>query len=621
MSARSRLLSPSAWPIAVKLALVLLASSLAPMGVTAALEIRQARAGAEEAELTSLAALAQSTAGRLDQLFDDTLRVVGQIAGEAEVAAFLAAGRDAPAGVRASVERTIANVLRANDDIAEGYLLDARGTCVLSSNAADLGRDYAFREYYREAIHGQGYISEILVGSTTHRPGVYFTRGVAGGDGGIVGVAVIKLSGEIIARMVASVRPATGGAFLVDGWGVIVSGAEPGALYRSLAPLSSAVERLPSFEQRFSAVGVDHIQSLGLDALGQRLAGASASGSAAFATPALGGGARQIAGFAPLSAKRWALVVHRPQADLAAPLARATRRTVANAVLVGALMILVALVLARNIVRPVRRLIGAARAIQRGDFRAARIEVPSEDEIGALAGAFDTMARGLEERERELAIFGRMVSPEVREKLLAGHLELGGETRRAVVLFSDIRGFSSLSEKMDPQAVVALLNEYLTAMVEATAAYNGYVNNFIGDAIVVIFGAPIPQTDAERRAVSAALAMRAALAELNLRRAARGEVPLATGIGIAVGDMVAGQIGSPARMVYTVIGDAVNVAARLEALTKDYPGKTILITRRVADALGAAPEVGALEPLGPHTLKGRLEPVEVFAVGVGREGG
>jgi class 3 adenylate cyclase len=148
-------------------------------------------------------------------------------------------------------------------------------------------------------------------------------------------------------------------------------------------------------------------------------------------------------------------------------------------------------------------------------------------------------------------------------------------------------------------------------MTAAVSPFGGYINNFIGDAIVVIFGAPIPTSDAEQRAVSAALAMRTALARLNERRAARGEPPIETGIGIAAGEMVAGQIGSPARMLYTVIGDAVNVASRLESLTKEYPGKSILVTRRVAEALG---EGCRAEPLGPIKLKGRAEPVEVFAI-------
>jgi adenylate cyclase len=224
------------------------------------------------------------------------------------------------------------------------------------------------------------------------------------------------------------------------------------------------------------------------------------------------------------------------------------------------------------------------------------------------------MAHGLAERERELEIFGRLVSPEVRETLLDGNLQLGGETRWAAVLFSDIRGFSTLSERMDPQNVVALLNEYLTEMTAAAAPFNGYVNNFIGDAIVVIFGAPVPQPDAEWRAVMAALAMRDALAALNVRRAARGDAPLETGIGIAAGDLVAGQIGSPERMLYTVIGDVVNVAARLETLTKEYPGKSILVTDRVASALDQKAVAAHTEPLGPIRLKGRTAPVDVFAV-------
>ncbi len=278
-------------------------------------------------------------------------------------------------------------------------------------------------------------------------------------------------------------------------------------------------------------------------------------------------------------------------------------------------MTLLAVLLARTIVRPLRRLTAAAQAVRGGDFAGAEVDVGTEDEIGALGEAFQQMARGLASRERELEIFGRMVSPEVREELLTGKLALGGETRWAAVLFSDIRGFSSLAEKMAPQEVVSLLNEYLTAMTAATTASGGYVNNFIGDAIVVIFGVPVQQPDPERRAVSAALAMREALADLNARRAARGDAPLESGIGISAGEMVAGQIGSPERMLYTVIGDAVNVAARLEALTKEYPGKHILVSDRVAGALAGQPDAPPLEPLGPIQLKGRSVPVDVFAVG------
>jgi class 3 adenylate cyclase len=603
---RSRLLRPTAWPIAAKLSLVLLAVSLPPMGLTAAIDLHQARESAEEAELSSLTLLAESSAGRLDQLLDDTRRVVAQVAADTEVQDFLAGRGGAEA--RASADRTLVDVVGSGQVISLAFLLDPRGNCVLSTGAEDVGRHYAYRTYFRRALASEEYVSEILTGITTRKPGVFFSRRVGGAAP--TGVAVVKLSGDVLAKMVTGVRPGHGGSFLVDGWGVVVSHADPGWLYRSLAPLPPEVEQLPDFEQRFTSVGVDHVQPLGLDALSRRVLGATSPGAAAF--PAPGRGDRQIAGVAPLAGKPWRVVVYRPWSDLREPLDRITHRSLANALLVGAVVTLLALALARGIVRPVRRLTEASGALLRGEFRAARVEPGAEDEVGALSRAFNTMARGLEARERELEIFGRLVSPEVREKLLAGDLQLGGETRRAAVLFSDIRGFSTLAETMDPHAVVALLNEYLTAMTEATAAYNGYINNFIGDAIVVVFGAPIPQLDAEARAVRAALSMRSGLARLNERRAARGDPPLETGIGIAVGDMVAGQIGSPERMLYTVIGDAVNVAARLEALTKDHPGRFILITRRVADALG--PDLAVLEPLGPIKLKGRAEPVEVVAV-------
>jgi class 3 adenylate cyclase len=606
-----RLFRPTAWPIALKLSLLLLGVSLGPMGVTAALDIRQGRASAERAELEHLEMLAESTAGRLDQLVDDTRRVVSLVASDVEVTGYLAAEPDGRGGFLPSVYQSLAGVVRSSPDIATAFLLDARGRCLISTRSDEIGRDLTYREYYREAIREGRYVSEILTGSTTRQPGVYFSEAVRDKDRGTVGVAVVKLSGDAIAHMVEAVRPGGGGAFLVDSYGVIVSHTDRDLLYRSLATIPPEVQRLPAFEQRFTSVGVSRIEGLGLDGLARRMVGAPARGSASYLAPRTG--ERKIVGFSPLRTRTWTLGVFEPESTFLAPVVAITRRTQRNALLVGAAVTLIALILARTIVRPIRRLIDGSRALLRGDFAGARVDVGFEDEIGALSSAFNTMAAGLRERERELEIFGRLVSPEVREKLLRGQVDLGGETRWAAVLFSDIRGFSTLAETMDPQAVVALLNEYLTEMAEATAAYQGYINNFIGDAIVVIFGAPVPQPDAARRAVAAALAMRRALVSLNRQRAARGAPAIETGIGIAAGDMVAGQIGSPQRMLYTVVGDAVNVAARLEALTKEYPGKSVLITRTVAEALEGedAPET---ELLGPIKLKGRSEPVDVFAV-------
>ena len=253
-----------------------------------------------------------------------------------------------------------------------------------------------------------------------------------------------------------------------------------------------------------------------------------------------------------------------------------------------------------------------SRRVQEGDLT-VQADIPSKDEVGELGQAFNKMIDGLRQRERERDIFGRVVSPEVREKLLSGQLQLGGETRWVSVLFSDIRSFSTISEKMTAQDVVTFLNEYLSEMSEAIKPFGGYINNFIGDAIVAIFGAPIDQPDKEWRSVAAAIAMRQRLETLNERRVVRGEIPIQSGIGISSGEVVAGQIGSLERLLYTVIGDAVNVAARLEALTKDYPAYAILINKQTAQAIQDHSSVN-LHPLGPIQVKGRSEPVEVFAV-------
>jgi class 3 adenylate cyclase len=279
-------------------------------------------------------------------------------------------------------------------------------------------------------------------------------------------------------------------------------------------------------------------------------------------------------------------------------------------IVVGVLAVLATILISRSITRPLIELSREAQRVQAGDL-SAQVAISSKDEVGLLGQAFNTMTAGLRERERERDVFGRVVSPAVREKLLAGQLALGGETRRVTVLFSDIRGFSTMVETMTPQQAVGFLNEYLSLMAEAVQPWGGFINNFIGDAIVVIFGAPLEQPDHEKNAVGAALAMRERLADLNARRTRIGQPLIRSGIGIATGEAVAGQIGSLDRIQYTVIGDAVNVAARLETLTQDFPDYPILVNQ--ATALFAR-ENYALRPLGPHLVKGRKEPVEVWAV-------
>ena len=609
-----RLLAPSTWPVALKLWLTLLLAALVPMIVIWRFNLQKSLETVEERAYENLELFARGTAERIDQLVGDTRQSVAEVAGDAEVAAFLSGDsvqRDALAG---TVQQTIENVVHSNPDIASVMLLDRTGSSVASTNPKNVGQSYAHRDYFQSSMGRDPFVSELLIGSTTHEAGVYFTHKVLlASDGSTVGVAVLKLTRDALDGIVDTMQVHGRSALLIDSLGVVLSASDRALVYSTLSALPPEVEARPDFKQRFASLGIEHLRNLGIEELG-RAALSRTKGRASYVS----GGARRIAGIGRLSSRDWTVVVDEPESVFRAPMEALAHKELLSVVLVGVLVTVLAVVVARNIVRPVKQLTIAAGSVARGRYDVAKVDVRSKDELGELAAAFNTMASGLRERERERDMFGRVVSPEVREKLLGGELRLGGETLWVSVLFSDIRGFSTMSEMMAPQAVVELLNEYLTEMAEAVRPFHGYINNFIGDAIVVVFGAPIARPHVEKLAVSAALAMRERLARLNERRQARGQVAIETGIGISAGEVVAGNIGSLERMLYTVIGDAVNVASRLETLTKDYPGRSILVTAKVAGEVQGKdlPDVScAVERIGPVQVKGRVEPVDVFAVG------
>jgi adenylate cyclase len=264
-------------------------------------------------------------------------------------------------------------------------------------------------------------------------------------------------------------------------------------------------------------------------------------------------------------------------------------------------------------VQPVRELVQATHRVAEGDLH-TEVPVRGADEIGMLAQAFNEMVQGLREREFIKDAFGRLVAHEVRDQILSGAVTLHGEARVVTTLFTDIREFTRLSEKYDPQEVVEFLNEYFTVVVGAVEVYDGTVNEFGGDSTLVIFGAPQRQPDHASRAIQAGLEIRRRLGELNARRIARGDVPIHTGIGVNTGEVVAGTIGSEQRMEYTVIGDAVNVSARIQGLTKEYLGYDILVSQATYEALGEDREQFRFQNLGQATIRGKREPVTLYAL-------
>jgi len=232
--------------------------------------------------------------------------------------------------------------------------------------------------------------------------------------------------------------------------------------------------------------------------------------------------------------------------------------------------------------------------------------------IALFAGtAYQYFVEGREKRIVK-ALFGRYVSRDVYHQLIE-HPELavlGGKRREMTVLFSDIRGFTTVTEKGDAEALVAQLNEYFSRMVEVVFRHHGTVDKFVGDMVMALFGAPVEDPAHAEHAVAAAVEMVDVLGQLNRKWQGEGKVPLDIGIGVNSGEMIAGNIGSRSIMSYTVIGDNVNLGSRLESLNKDFRTRII-----ISDATRTRLQNDyTVRALGDVTVKGKTRPVAIFEV-------
>lgn len=274
---------------------------------------------------------------------------------------------------------------------------------------------------------------------------------------------------------------------------------------------------------------------------------------------------------------------------------------------------LLTVIFTRQITHPLTELTEVVARMTEGDL-SIRVTPRSRDEIGRLGKAFNEMVVGLQEREWLRDTFGRFVSSEVVDAIRSGQVRLQGEHRMVSVLFCDIREFTDFSERHTPQEVVAMLNEFLPLVVLAAQKNGGTVNKFGGDSTLVIYGAPREMEDSAYRAVLTAIDIRLELDKLNSRLAQKGEAPLRVGIGINTGVALAGAIGPNERQEYTVIGNAVNLAARIDGLNKQFPQHDILISGWTYEALAEHKNEFTHISLGPIPIRGKNEPVEIWAV-------
>ena len=266
---------------------------------------------------------------------------------------------------------------------------------------------------------------------------------------------------------------------------------------------------------------------------------------------------------------------------------------------------------------PIEKLSEMTQQVALGNFK-VKSGVRSHDEVGELATAFDSMVEGLEERDKVKNVLNKFHGSSIAEDMVKGDLELGGSKKKVTVFFSDIRGFTKFSEGHTPEEIVDMLNEYFHIMVGIINRNNGVVDKFIGDAIMAVWGAPKGTDRDSHDAVKASVEMREALDKLNETRQERGQVPIMIGMGLHTGYAISGTIGSEERMEYTVIGDAVNQAARIEASTKAF-GTDLLLSDDTTDLVS---DEFIIEEAGSVEVKGKSKPLTLFKVrGYIKEGG
>jgi class 3 adenylate cyclase len=261
------------------------------------------------------------------------------------------------------------------------------------------------------------------------------------------------------------------------------------------------------------------------------------------------------------------------------------------------------LLVAGSVAAPIRRLQAAAERVGAGDL-ATRVPVVAGDETGELTHAFNRMVSGLQERERLRDAFGTFVDPDLADRVARDGTDLRGEELDVSILFMDVRGFTTLSENAPAQQVVSQLNALYEIVVPVILRHGGHANKFIGDGLLAVFGAPERHADHADRAVAAALE----IAERVNRGGATGE--LRVGLGVNTGTVVVGTIGGGGRLDFTVIGDAVNTAARVESATR-ATGDDVLITSETRQRISSAD--GPWEERPPIPLKGKAKAIALYA--------
>ncbi|HEX4779541.1 MAG TPA: cache domain-containing protein [Usitatibacter sp.] len=386
---------PASWPIVVKMTFAMVATALVPMLITAYYNVSSSQEYVADLELRNLEQLAQSTAGRISQLIAAMRGLADYVGTDDDFVAYLA--HPTPKGTQETLAK-LQSLARSNSDIQFVMVMDGAGKAIVATDPQVMGKNFKFREYFKEAIAGHAYMTGIIVGSVAGASGVFFSRPVYGPDGREpTGAVVMRVKADPIVRILGSTTDGKERQpFLVDGDGVIVWHPDEHMMFKSLAPLSKSALTEIVADQRFRR---SSIESVNQPELAAAMIGGKGAGHVAYRSKT----ARrdEIAGWAAVPGNDWVVGVSESSDYFAAPLHQLLDKALIGVLLVGAIFTALASMFARSIVKPVERLTAAAHALKSGDYDHANIAVRSNDEVGQLARTFNVMIDVLRQRERE----------------------------------------------------------------------------------------------------------------------------------------------------------------------------------------------------------------------------
>jgi adenylate cyclase len=366
----------------------------------------------------------------------------------------------------------------------------------------------------------------------------------------------------------------------------------------------SKIQGVIDLKDKSTVYSTSHLSTFDLDVLIDKIS--ASTGMTQKLTVNLGG-AKQAVTATQLIGDVWSFSAL-PDSVITVPMREALRWSLALGLAILALAISLTVAMALRFTRPVEVLTSLMSRIGKGDFNVkAASKIKTGDEIEFLASSLDQMTTGLKERDKVKNLFQKFHGSEITQDLMTRDIVLGGQSKDIVVFFSDIRGFTTLSEQLSPDVVVSILNRYFSRMVRVILESGGIVDKFVGDAIMAFWGHNKMNDDITRAAYNACLKMKIELASLNKELESEGLPTIKIGMGLHRGKAVVGTIGSEDRMEFTSIGDTINTAARVESLTKEY--KTdLLITEPIFNCLDS----GTLTELGEVLLKGKQQAVRIY---------